>query len=76
MLLTGEVCLHRFSEVLETAAGLLTASLDNRENRFHEAATICTLGTKRELSPNHSWTQCAFTRVAGRFDPFDVQKRP
>jgi len=52
------------------------ASFDNRENRFHEAATICTLGTKGELAPNHSRAQSAFTHVVGRFDPFNVQKRP
>ena len=63
-------------EVLEGAAALLAAGLDDRKHRLHEAAAAGALRAERELPPDDGMTQRAFARVVRRLDAFLADERP
>ena len=71
-----EVSLDRFGDEGEDTAGLLSASLDDGQNRFYEPAASGALSPERELSPDDRMTQAALAGVIGRLDPVDVEERP
>ena len=60
----------------EDGAVLLSAGFDDREQRFHEAATCDTLCPERELSPDDGMAQRTLGCVVGGFDVFVIDECP
>lgn len=71
-----EVGLDRFGDEGEDVARLLSARLDDREDRFDDPAPRGALGPERQFSPDHRVTQAAFTGVVGRLDLLNIKERP
>ena len=58
----------RFAEELEEVSFLLSACFDDGQHCFDEATAGVTLGSERQLLPDHCVTQAAFGNVVGWFN--------
>ena len=60
----------------EYGSVLLSAGLDHREQRFHEAASGDALCPEGKFSPDHCVTKRSLGCVVGGFNVFMIDKRP
>ena len=63
-------------EIVEEVALLLAQGIPHREQAFHEAAALGTVGTQAGLTPQHPVPKGSFGLVVGRLDAFVVGEGP
>jgi hypothetical protein len=74
--LTVLPCFNGSGDNIQQVSLLLSAGLDHREHRFHEATASRTLSSEREFSPDHGVSQDLFCAIVSRADSSMIQKSP
>ena len=74
--LLGDAGFDRLRDVVEHAACLKTAGLNDGQHAFDEEAALHALSAERRLPPDHCMTKRSFGSVVGRLDAFVVNERP
>ena len=72
----GDAGLDCLRDVVEHAAFLKPAGLNDGQHAFDEEAALHALSAERRLPPDHCMTKRSFGGVVGRLDAFVVNERP